>query len=399
MLLNQQRAAACMKKHGLDALIATNPNHVTYASNYGGHSPRIYPDRMVHAILPLDMRAALLAPIGDASYLAENSASLWVPEIWTYGTSKITWPADLEPDADERRLIAIIQDKDHNTKSLPDLIARVLESRGLGGAVVGLDESGLTVEMHAKVLKACPSVTFRPAAEIWREVELIKTDEELDRLRKGALANQAAVDAVMGRVRAGVSEAELMQVYNTEVTRLGGTLEFWNSAGGRRGGGFFPSGSYRLRKGDLYRYDAGMVLDHYHADTGGVCVLGEPTKRQQELYAAITAGMEAALAVVRPGTTYEEVWRAGVNAVRDRGIANYDTLRPDLGHGIGIEPRAPGISKGNLLPLEAGMIINVEVPYYEIGYGGFQTEYTLFVTPTGYEFLIPGKRGLIVVET
>ena len=132
MLLNQQRAAACMRKHGVDALIATQPNHVTYASNYGGHSPRIYPDRMVYAILPLDMRAALLAPIGDASYLAENRASIWVPEIWTYGTSKITWPADLQPDADERRLIAIIQDKDHNAKSLPELIARVLESRGLG---------------------------------------------------------------------------------------------------------------------------------------------------------------------------------------------------------------------------------------------------------------------------
>ena len=120
-----------MRKHGLDALIATQPNHVTYASNYGGHSPRIYPDRMVYAILPLDMRAALLAPIGDASYLAENRASIWVPEIWTYGTSKITWPADLQPDADEQRLISIIQDKDHNAKSLPELIAHVLEARGL----------------------------------------------------------------------------------------------------------------------------------------------------------------------------------------------------------------------------------------------------------------------------
>jgi Xaa-Pro aminopeptidase len=252
--------------------------------------------------------------------------------------------------------------------------------------------------MHAKILKACPGVAFRPAAEIWREIELIKTDEELERLRRGALANQAAVDAVMAGVRSGVSELELLELYNREVTRRGGVLEFWNSAGGRRGGGFFPPGGYRLRRGDLYRYDAGMVLDHYHADTGGVCVLGEPTQRQRELYAAITAGMEAALAVVRPGTTYEEVWRAGVTAVRERGIANYDTLRPDLGHGIGIEPRAPGISKGNLLPLEAGMIINVEVPYYEIGYGGFQTEYTLLVTPTGYEFLIPGRRELIVVE-
>jgi Xaa-Pro dipeptidase len=141
-----------------------------------------------------------------------------------------------------------------------------------------------------------------------------------------------------------------------------------------------------------------MVLNHYHADTGGVCVLGEPTKRQREIYETLQAGMEAALAAVRPGATYEDVWRAGVNAVKDRGIPNYDVLRSDLGHGIGIEPREPSIAKGNQRVLEAGMVINVEVPYYEIGYGGFQIEYTLWVTQTGYEFLIPGKRKLLVVD-
>ena len=101
---------------------------------------------------------------------------------------------------------------------------------------------------------------------------------------------------------------------------------------------------------------------------------------------------------MRPGATYEDVWRAGVNAVRDRGIPNYDVLRSDLGHGIGIEPREPSIAKGNQRVLETGMVINVEVPYYEIGYGGFQIEYTLWVTQTGYEFLIPGKRKLLVVD-
>ena len=52
MLLNQSRAIMYMKKNGMDALIATHPNHVTYASNYGGHSPRIYLDRMVFSVLP-----------------------------------------------------------------------------------------------------------------------------------------------------------------------------------------------------------------------------------------------------------------------------------------------------------------------------------------------------------
>jgi Xaa-Pro dipeptidase len=397
MLLNQKRAIAAMQQNGLDALIATHPNHVTYATNYGGHSPRIYLDRMVFAIVPRDMKAAILAPIGDAPYFAENRSSLWAPEIWTYGTSKITWPEDLKPDADERLLLDILQDRDHNVKSLPELVARVLEIKGMARGIVGLDESGLSKTAYEQLLKACPNVTFRPALDIWRDIELIKTDEELDRLRKGATANDAAVSRVMSQIREGISEAELMQVYHVEVARHGGALEFWNSAGGRRAGGFFPSGNYRLRKGDLYRYDAGMVLDHYHADTGGVCVLGEPAKRQKEIYETLRAGMEAGLAAVRPGATYEDVWRAGVNAVKDRGIPNYDVLRSDLGHGIGIEPREPGIAKGNRTVLESGMVVNVEVPYYEIGYGGFQIEYTLLVTPSGYEFLIPGERKLLVV--
>lgn len=398
MLLNQPKAIVSMEQKGLDALIATNPNHVTYATNYGGHSPRIYLDRMIFAILPRDMKAALLAPIGDAPYFAENRTSIWVPEIWTYGTSKITWPDDFQPDDDEQRLLDIIQDRGHNAKSLPDLIARVLEAKGLDKATIGLDESGLSTATHDMILKACPNVTFLPAHEIWREIELIKTEEEIDRLRKAAIANKEAVDTVMKQVREGISEAELMQVYREEVARHGGVLEFWNTSGGRRGGGFFPSGTYRLRKGDLYRYDAGMVLNHYHADTGGVCVLGEQTNRQKKIYEALLAGMDAALEVVRPGTTYEDVWRAGVNAVKERGIQNYDLLRPDIGHGIGIEPRVPSIAKGNKLPLEELMIINVETPYYEMGYGGFQIEYTLIVTQSGYEFLIPVERELLVVN-
>lgn len=56
MLLNQPRAVALMKKQGMDALIATHPNRVAYATNYGGHSPRIYLDRMVFSVLPAERR-------------------------------------------------------------------------------------------------------------------------------------------------------------------------------------------------------------------------------------------------------------------------------------------------------------------------------------------------------
>ena len=397
MLLNQPRALKLMERHGLDALIATNPNHVTYASNYGGHTPRIYEEKEAFALLPRDTsQAALLAHIGEASYLAEKREEVWVPEIWTYGTSKIAWPADLRPDADEERLLAILKDKERNARSLPELLARALDAKGLGGAVIGLDESGLTAGLHARLKAACPKADFRPARAVWREIELIKTEEELARLRRAAHVNEEAVAEVMSQLRAGVSEAALLQTYREAVARRGGALEFWNSAGGRRAGDFFQSGAYRLRKGDTYRFDAGLVLDHYHADTGGVAVIGPPTARQREIYATITAGMQAALEKVRPGATCEDVWRAGVETVARRGIKDYDVLRSDLGHGIGIEPRVPDLMRGNTLVLEPGMVINVEVPYYEVGYGGFQLEYSLLLTAPGHERLIPNSRDLWV---
>ncbi len=399
MLLNQPRAAAFMERHRLDALIATHPNHVTYATNYGGHTPRIYEGKEAFALIPREMEgAALLAHIGEASYLAEKGAEVWVPEIWTYGTSKITWGADLQPDEDEKRLLAILQDTDRNASSLPELLARVLDERGLSAAAVGLDESGLSVDLYERVKAACPGVAFTPARSVWREIELVKTEEELARMRRAALANERAVSEVMAALRIGAVEAEIHQLYREAAAREGGALEFFNSAGGRRAGDFFQEGPYRLQKGDTYRFDAGLVLGHYHADTGGVAVMGPPAARQREIYETITAGMEAALSAVKPGATYEAVWRAGVDEVMRRGIEKYDVIRSDLGHGIGIEPRTPDLMRGNMLALEEGMVINVEVPYYEMGYGGFQLEYSLLITETGHEKLIDNSRELVVID-
>jgi Xaa-Pro aminopeptidase len=38
------------------------------------------------------------------------------------------------------------------------------------------------------------------------------------------------------------------------------------------------------------------------------------------------------------------------------------------------------------------MIVNIEEPYYEFGFGGFQIEYSMIITKTGNEFLVPYGR-------
>jgi len=65
-------------------------------------------------------------------------------------------------------------------------------------------------------------------------------------------------------------------------------------------------------------------------------------------------------------------------------ISHYS--RHHCGHGIGIElHELPNIAPNDDTILEEGMIINIESPYYELGFGGMQVEDTMLVTNKGKE--------------
>ena len=79
------------------------------------------------------------------------------------------------------------------------------------------------------------------------------------------------------------------------------------------------------------------------------------------------------------------------------------------GHGIGIEARdypifanpvkasSPFLPGTYDLPVEENMTGNIEVPYDELGLGGFQIEYTLLAKKDGCERLFPPERKLVVI--
>ena len=80
---------------------------------------------------------------------------------------------------------------------------------------------------------------------------------------------------------------------------------------------------------------------------------------------------------------------------REAGLSDYS--RPAYGHGIGREIYDfPSISHGDTTVIEAGMVINVEAPLYELGWGGLQIEDTLVVTETGAAYLADYSRELFV---
>ena len=150
------------------------------------------------------------------------------------------------------------------------------------------------------------------------------------------------------------------------------------------------------RPGELARFDVGCQHEGYWSDVGRTAVLGEPDSRQQERYAAILAGEEAELAVTAPGVPPEEVFRRAVETVESRGLRPY--RRHHCGHTIGLEVyERPVVAPGWDAPLEAGMVLCLETPYYQLGWGGMMVEDTVVVTETGSLVLTDLSREMWVV--
>jgi Xaa-Pro aminopeptidase len=82
--------------------------------------------------------------------------------------------------------------------------------------------------------------------------------------------------------------------------------------------------------------------------------------------------------------------------VREAGIPHF--RRHHAGHGIGIEPyEPPFLTETSEEILEEGMVLNVETPYYEMGFGGVQLEDTIVITNDGYRPLTKLNRDLLVL--
>jgi len=211
------------------------------------------------------------------------------------------------------------------------------------------------------------------------------------------------------------NEEELTQQFLESTAKEGAVFEFWNTASGTQSsmtimsnGHFHPASGYRLKKGDIFRYDGGSIYNKYHSDAGGCTVLGEPTKKQKACYRGIEAGMEKAMETLRPGAIPSKIFEESVATAEKAGLKDYSKQAFFVGHGIGIEARdypiftrpvkatSPFLPGSYDVPIEENMVISIEVPYKELGLGGFQIEYTLLVKKDGCEKLYPHIRELVI---
>jgi Xaa-Pro aminopeptidase len=203
--------------------------------------------------------------------------------------------------------------------------------------------------------------------------------------------------ATVAECREGITEKQLVRIFERAIADEGGRLGFALIRLGRSMavGQSAPTDA-ALAKGDYVWFDIGCRVAGYQSDIGRVVSFGEPSERLQLVQAASRAGQDRAIELMRPGAIAKDVFQGAVDRVRESGIPHYK--RHHVGHGIGIETYdLPILTPSTEIPLEAGMIFEVETPYYELGFGGAFIEDTVVVTEGEARIVTTLDRDLIVV--
>lgn len=399
MLLNQVRARDVLVEAKLDALIATTQENVFYATGVLNVNAFVLP-RMIqaYAIVPQDRFSSpsVVMSVGDADqYL---SAFPGVGPLYCFGTFYREAPVPQALDDIEQR-ISTLTDEPRRHASPAEALITAIRGAGLADAAIGIDEEGIHAAVREEVASQLPQARFVNASALFRTIRMVKTDAELDRLQRAQAACENGIKAVVGMARAGVTERDMVAAYAQGVATSGGRVTFALIKIGRNGAlGQLPPSETRLKKGGHVWFDVGAQVDGYQADLARILVLGEPSGKLRDYYAASLSGEEHAFAITRPGMTAQQIFQETVAAVRRSGIPHY--RRHHVGHGIGAEVYDPPVlNPSTTIPIEAGMVINIETPYYELGWGAVHVEDPFVVGADGRNtWLTTMSRNLIIVE-
>lgn len=349
-----RKMAAAMEAGALDALVATSPENVAWASGAAPPSQKIVRARLAAAIVPRSGESELVA------------IQLEGPVVRT------------QSRLDSLRLYEeFVED--------PVLVfADSLRMHGLGEAVIGVEETHLSHADYGRLADALPRATLVRADELFEELRMVKTPSEIEAIRDIGAAAEAIAGEVCERFGAGSTEREIANFVAERYAEAGGdglTMLVVGS-GPRSAAVNAPATSRVLERGDVLRLDIIGTKGRYHSDVARTAVVGEPTAEHLRVYDLLLGVHRRCLGALRPGALTSDVYRIYREAMDEAQLPPYHFV----GHGLGITLHEdPFVNELTSIPLAEGMVLCIEPLTLLEGRFGMQIEDEVLITPDGFE--------------
>jgi Xaa-Pro dipeptidase len=244
---------------------------------------------------------------------------------------------------------------------------------------LGVDQP--TMILVESIRRLLPGVELVDGDSAMQQARLIKLPEEIAVIEEACAIGDAVTRRALDAVREGRRECEVAGDAMQTLYYLGGEMAHVITP-------FVASGEHMspphricsdklIRNRDVCFIDIGAMWNGYFADIGRMTIVGKPSRRQKEVYTAVFQGLQAGIAVMRPGQTNLDVSKAIVAKIAEFGLAQH-LFSLFIGHGIGMGANEPPyigetLEGATVYPLQPGMVFAVEplvwVPDVEGGAG------------------------------
>jgi Xaa-Pro dipeptidase len=229
-----------------------------------------------------------------------------------------------------------------------DRLRRVGVSRGRVG-LVGVNATfamGMPYAHHAVLRERLPNVELVDATAAYARLRLVKSEEEVEWLRRAAGLTDRAILALAEGTRPGMTDVELVALAEAAFRPHAGMprIMFLRSMAMDDPNGCLPAQNpsrRRIERGDV-------VITEFSASYWGytgqiqrpVFVGAEPTPEWRRIFDVALEAYERITAAIRPGATEGDTIRAG-SVIGEAGYGIYD----DLVHGYGVDIMPPIVDR------------------------------------------------------
>lgn len=281
----------------------------------------------------------------------------------------------------------------------------VVSDLGVKGQKVGIGEH-LWASTVVDIAKAVKNAEFHDAESLMDNLRMIKEPEEIERIRKVTQLTDKVMEAVLPKIKEGVTQRELALEVELQGRRLGASdISFSPTAG------FVKSGSevgpdpftYPREKGLIpgtsVAFDIGFVMDGYCSDFGRSFYFGPANTEVKKGYEALHQGVLETVDKMHDGSMrFCDLFPALERTLDKLGYGNYLRARltsGNLGHNIGVEVHEPPwLSPAYAEPLHSNMTMALEPKVWHAGEYYLRVEDIVLVGPKKTEFLTNFDRKI-----
>jgi Xaa-Pro aminopeptidase len=238
-----------------------------------------------------------------------------------------------------------------------------LAAAGVAGMPLGVDIA--ETPMLLELLRV--GIDVRDAQQVMLDARLIKSADEIALLSTAAAMVDGVYQDITEALKPGVRENEIVALANKRLYEMGSDdVEAINAVSGERCNPHPHNFSDRLiRPGDQAYFDIIQSFNGYRTCYYRTFAVGRSTPAQRDAYARAREWIDAAIDLVRPGTTTDQIAKLWP-AATEFGFANeMAAFGLQFGHGLGLGlHERPIISRLNSLehPIELreGMVFALE---------------------------------------